>query len=288
VPNAVADIFRQAVSLNAQDGRRRGNVVELEGGCDVIVTGDIHGNRQALTKIISFFDRPSRRPRRLILQELIHGPADEATGHDRSIELLLRAVRLKVSRPAEVIFVLGNHDLAQITGIEIAKEGCQASCQAFAEGVRFVFGAEGDEILSAVGEFITSMPLAVRCPNGVLITHSLPSPRRMKAAGTEILHRPYREDQKDFLRGGPAYEWTWGRGQTDEQIDALAAELGVELFLLGHRHAQAGIEAVARRAVTLTSDNSHGCLVAFPSDQPLDAQTVLMSATPLAAIDPHE
>ncbi|MGA2265541.1 MAG: metallophosphoesterase [Phycisphaerae bacterium] len=287
MPNAVADIFRQAATLNTQDGRRRGNVVDLEGGCDVVVTGDVHGNRQALTKILSYFDRPSRRPRRLILQELIHGPADEASGHDRSIELLLRAVRLKVERPADVLFVLGNHDLAQITGVEIAKEGCLASCQAFADGARFVFGSEGDEILAAVGEFIVSMPLAVRCPNGVMITHSLPSPRRMKVAGTEILHRPYRL-QEDFLRGGAAYEWTWGRGQTDEQVDALAAELGVELFLLGHRHTPSGIEAVTRRAITLTSDSSHACLVAFPADQPLDAQTVLLSATPLAAINLHD
>jgi hypothetical protein len=286
VPNAAADIFRQAARLNLEDDRRHGNLLELEAGCDVIVTGDIHGNLRAFTSILSYFERPSSYPRRLVLQELIHGPLDQTTGQDRSIELLLRAVRLKVDRPADVIFVMGNHDLAQLTGSEVAKEGFH-SCRAFIDGVHFAFEEQGHEVLLAVREFLASLPLAVRCPNRVLIAHSLPSPRRPKAQGsetvTEILHRPYRPE--DFLRGGAVYQWTWGRAHTDEQIDALAAELGVELFLLGHRHTRAGIEAITRRAITLASDNDHGCLLEFRSDQPLDVQTAMMSATPLAAIE---
>lgn len=283
MPNAAADIFRQAAQLNLQDGRRHGNIVELEDGCDVIVTGDIHGNRQAFTRIISYFERPSRRPRRLVLQELIHGPLDASTGQDRSVELLLRAVRLKVDRPADVLFVMGNHDLAQITGCEIAKEGFH-SYRAFTDGVHFAFEEHGGEVLVAIREFLVSLPLAVKCPNGVLIAHSLPSPHCLKTSSSrmEILHRPYRPE--DFLRGGPAYEWTWGRTQTQEQIDALATELGVALFLLGHRHTRSGIEAVAQ-AVTLASDHDRGCLIEFRSDQALDAQTAVMSATPLAAIE---
>jgi hypothetical protein len=281
VPNVAADIFRQAAQANVEDPRRRGNVVELEAGCDVIVTGDVHGNRQTFARILAYFERPSARPRRLVLQELIHGPLDEATGQDRSVELLLRAARLKLARPTDVVFLLGNHDLAQITGIEVAKEGAE-SCKAFIEGVRFAFGADGEQVLTAVDDFIRSMPLAAKCPNGVWITHSLPSPMRTAAAGVEILTRPYRYE--DFLRGGAVYDWTWGRGQTDEQIDALAAALGAELFVLGHRHTQAGIEAVARRAVAIASDHNHGCLVEFASDLPLDADMAMMSATPLLSI----
>ena len=279
--HAVADIFRQAAQASQADPRRRGNVVDLEPGCDVIATGDIHGNRQAFTRILAYFERPSPRPRRLVLQELIHGPPDGETGQDRSIELLLRAARLKVARPSDVVLLMGNHDLAQITGAEIAKDG-PPSCRAFADGVCFAFGADGGEVLSGVDDFLRSLPLAARCPNGVWITHSLPAPSRGRAPDTDILHRPYTYD--DFLRGGPAYEWTWGRAHTDEQIDALAAALAAELFILGHRHTAAGIEAVAHRAVTIASDHSHGCLVEFASDQPLDAQSAILSATPLVAI----
>jgi hypothetical protein len=281
VPNVAADIFRQAAQANAEDSRRRGNVVELEAGCNVIATGDVHGNRENFARIVTYFERPSARPRRLVLQELIHGPLDEGTGQDRSVELLLRAARLKLARPSDVLFLLGNHDLAQITGMEVAKDGAE-SCKAFVEGVRFAFAEDSQQVLAAVDDFLRSMPLAVKCPNGVWITHSLPSPMRAAAAGTEILTRPYRYE--DFLRGGPVYDWTWGRGQTDEQVDALAAEVGAELFILGHRHTQAGIETVARRAVTIASDHNHGCLVEFASDLPLDADMAVMSATPLLSI----
>lgn len=280
--NVAADIFRQAAHANEQDPRRRGNVVELEGGCNVVVTGDVHGNRQTFARILTYFERPSARPRRLVLQELIHGPLDEETGQDRSVELLLRAARLKVARPSDVIFLMGNHDLAQITGMEVAKEGAE-SCKAFVEGVHFAFGADGEQVLQAVDDFLRSMPLAAKCPNGVWITHSLPSPMRTATAGTEILTRPYQYE--DFLRGGPVYEWTWGRGQTDEQVDALAAALGAELFVLGHRHTQSGIETVARRAVAIASDHNHGCLVEFASDLPLDADMAVMSATRLLSIE---
>ena len=282
MPSAAADIFRQAAELNSHDERRRGNVIELEAGCDVIVTGDMHGNRKALGKVISYFNRPSSLPRRLILQEIIHGPLDQASGHDRSVELLLRSARLKMDRPKEVIFLMGNHDLAQVSGAEIAKEG-RHSCRAFAEGVRFAFADEAEEVLAAICDFLRSLPLAVRCPNGVMITHSLPSPGRMKAAGLDILNRPYRNE--DFLGGGALYEWTWGRAHSDEQIDSLAAELGATMFILGHRHTRSGCEVIARRAVTLASDHAHGCLIQFVSDQPLDAQTAMMSATPLAGIE---
>ena len=281
--SSVADIFHQAAQHNLTDTRRQGNVINLEAGCEVIVAGDIHGNRTAMSKILSYFSRPAAMPRRLILQEIIHGPADEQTHQDRSVELLLRAARAKLFSPKEIIFLLGNHDIAQVTGGEITKDSCN-TCQAFAEGVKFAFGdVEGEEILQAINDFLMSMPLAVRCPNGVFISHSLPSPKQMAKAGTEILTRPF--TCEDLLRGGPVYEWTWGRGQSDKQLDALATELGVNFFILGHRPTPVGCEAIARRAVTVACDHEHGCIVRFVSDQPLDVQTVIDSATPLVAIE---
>ncbi|MFA6134313.1 MAG: metallophosphoesterase [Phycisphaerae bacterium] len=278
----VADIFRQAAELNNKDGRRQGNVVHIEPGADVVVSGDIHGNRSALGKVLGCLDKPSKLPRRIILQELIHGPLDAESGQDRSVELLLRSARAKVADPERVIFLMGNHDLAQISGNEIAKDGRNV-CEAFVAGVRFAFEDQAEEILPAISDFLLSMPLAARTPGGTFMAHSLPSPSRMELAGTEILSRPYAPT--DFGRGCPLYEWLWGRGQSDAQLDSLAAELGVNFFVLGHRHTAAGCEAIAARAVTLASDHEHGCLLHFTSDQALDAQTVVMSAIPLVALE---
>ncbi|HUU60246.1 MAG TPA: metallophosphoesterase, partial [Phycisphaerae bacterium] len=123
MPNVMAEIFRQAAAANRHDPHREGNVVVLEGGCEVLVTGDIHGNRTALAKVIAVAQLDGHPQRRLILQEIIHGPVDPRSGHDRSIDLLLRSARLKIAHPEQVFFILGNHDIAQVSGGEITKDG---------------------------------------------------------------------------------------------------------------------------------------------------------------------
>ncbi|MFW6065448.1 MAG: metallophosphoesterase [Planctomycetota bacterium] len=278
--SAAADIFHQAAEQSAEDPRREGNVIVVESGTEMVVTGDLHGNRRNLDKIIRFSNLGGNPNRRLLLQEVIHGPFD-AEGPDRSAELLLRAARLSCSHTGQVLFVLGNHDIAQLTGCEITKSG-RGVCEAFTAGVGYAFEDEADEVMRGIEAFLRSIPLALRCPNGVFITHSLPHPRRMEIAGTEILRRAIREE--DLIRGGPAYEWTWGRGQSEEQLDELADELGVEFFVLGHRHVESGWEMLTPRAVTIASDHSHGCVMRFDSDKAVNSESVPGLVTPIVAL----
>lgn len=277
----VAQQFHQAAELNRNDPRRKGNLVTLAEGTDVVVAGDLHGNRSALAKIFSAADLGAHPSRRLVLQEIVHGPPDPRCGKDRSIEPLLRAARAKVELPEQVLFLLGNHDVAQVSGSEITKEGHRV-CLEFLEGVRYAYGESAEEILDAICDFLRSLPLAIRCPGGTLLAHSLPSPNRAAMGGTEILARPYEE--ADFRRGGPVYEWTWGRSQTPEQLDELAQELNVSYFVLGHRHTAMGWEAIAPRAVTIASDHEHGVIVHFRADDALDAESVASHVLPINAL----
>jgi len=281
VASAAADIFRQAARANFEDARRRGSTVHIPSGRHLIVSGDLHGNRPALTKLITYADLAINAENVLLLQEIIHGPEDPRTGYDRSCELMLRSARLKLAHGDGVVILLGNHDLAQVTGNEITKEG-RGACKTFDEGVLHCFGDDGAEVLEAINEFCLSMPLAARTDGGVFLSHSLPSPDRMELAGVEILDRAYRDE--DLRRGTPVYEWTWGRDQTDEQTDALAETLGVEFFVLGHRHVESGFEIITRRAVTLASDHDHGKVIEFDSDVTLTAETVLECVRPIAAL----
>jgi hypothetical protein len=279
----VADIFLQAAVANSSDARRSGNVVALEAGCDLIVCGDIHGNRAGLTKIISRAGLAEDPNRRLIIQEVIHGQLDPVSQLDRSIELLMRVARLKISNPLQVLFVLGNHDVAQVTGNEITKEGLGV-CKTFSESLQAEFKESADEIAQAVNEFLLSMPLAVRCPNGVFVAHSLPAPARMALAGVEILDRigPYR--MEDLKRGGSVYEWTWGRGQTSEQLSQLADRLQADYFILGHRHAPEGFEVISPLGITISSDNQRGHVIRLTTDQPFDDAIMKQSLTPIIAM----
>ena len=281
MPNAAADIFRQAAELNLCDDRRRGNCIRLDGGLDVIVTGDIHGNRRNLARIIDYAALDQNQKRSLVLQELTHGPVDQATGHDRSVEMLLRAARLKLRHPRQVLFVMANHDLAQITGGEIIKDG-RSVCQAFAEGVRFTFDPAGHEVLQAVLEFLRSLPLAVICSNGVLISHSLPDPDKSDDATIGVLQRCCQE--ADLARSGAVYHWLWGRRQTPEQLKSLGQRLGVSFFILGHRRIDNGFEVFAERAAAVSSDGPRGCVLHFSTDAPLTAATASQCVKQIALL----
>lgn len=276
--SGAADIFRQAAALNLSDPRRAGNVIALESGGDVMVSGDLHGYRAGMVKVISAAALEARPLRRLVLQEVIHGPPEGPGGHDRSVDLLLRSARLKLAHPQQVLFVLGNHDIAQVTGNEITKDG-RGVCKAFLSGVRFAFGDSSDKVLQAINEFLLSMPLAVRCPNKVFVAHSLPSPSRMAVAGTDVLRRPY--EPADLRRGGGVYEWTWGRDQTADQLEALGRELDAEYFILGHRHSEQGYETISDRGLTLNTEHERGYVMVFQADEPLKADEISRYLKPL-------
>jgi len=279
--NPVADIFRQAAELNRRDPRREGNTVVVPAGWQLLVAGDIHGERMILNRIIAHAALAEHPQRILVLQELIHGPIDQATGQDRSVELLMRAARLKVARPQQVVLLLGNHDLAQATGKEITKAGRDA-CKDFAAGVSGAFEDDADEILDALSEFFLSQPMAARCANGTMVCHSLPAPNRTEAAGVEILSRESRPE--DLLRGGCVYEWTWGRRHSDSQVDALAARLGVEFFVIGHQPSDIGWELATPRALIVASDHINGCVLQFDTDHPLTTELAVASLYPISAM----
>jgi hypothetical protein len=282
MPSALADIFRDAARMTGQDPGRKGNVVSLGAGLEVIVAGDLHGHRANLAKIIAYADLGHHPHRRLVLQEIIHGPPDPRTGQDRSVDALLRACRLKVAHPQQVIFLLGNHDVAQVTGNEITKAG-RGVCASFTESLRLAAGADdAAELVAAVNEFLLSMPLAVRCRGGALICHTLPTPDRLALAGQDIPDGPYRPE--DLKRGGRVYEWTWGRQQTPEHIDHLAEHLKATFFVLAHKHIDSAYELISPKAIVLTAEHEHGAILVFPSDLPLAEASVVRNLKPIVAL----
>jgi len=278
---AAVDIFRHAADLNRRDDRRDGNVLVIGSPRRIVLAGDLHGNRWALGKIISYAALTAEAQCRLVLQEMLHGPPGDRTGHDRSIELLLRAARLKIEHPEQVLFVMGNHDIAQLTGSEISKYG-YGVCKAFVEGVKFAFGDDAGEVMDALEEFFLSQPLAVRCPNGVFISHSLPSPGKFDHACIEVLTRPI--TLADMHRGQPVYNWVWGRRHTESQLETLAAELGAEFFLMAHQHNEAGYDIISRHGAVVLSDRANGYIVEFRDDQKISGDSLGQYLKPLSAL----
>ncbi|MDP6637250.1 MAG: metallophosphoesterase [Phycisphaerae bacterium] len=278
---AAVDIFRQAAELNLSDERREGNVLVISEPGQIICSGDLHGYRAALSKIISHAKLASDDQRLLIFQEILHGPPDDQAGHDRSIELLMRAARLKIEHPGQVLFVMGNHDLAQVSGSEISKYG-HGVCKAFSRGVEFAFTDDSRDVMDALHEFFMSLPLAIRCPNGVLISHSTPSPLKFDDDCIEVLSRPITPG--DMQRNGPAYNWVWGRRQTEEYLESLAEKLNVNFFLMAHQHNEAGYEIISRHGAVVLSDHANGYIVEFHTDQKISGDSLRQYLKPLSSL----
>jgi hypothetical protein len=274
-----AEIFRQAAQIVRDDARRTGNCLRLGSPGRILVAGDIHGHGGNLDKILSCTVARDETPL-LILQEILHGPIDSA-GVDLSVEVLLRAVRAMLADPQRIVFLLGNHDLAQFTNCEITKAG-RGTNRAFCDGVRQCLGEEAPDAYAALMGFLRALPLAARFDNGVLVSHSLPSPDRMDLAGVDILDRP--SEESDLRRGGAAYEWTWGRDQTPPQLEALAERLGVSVFILGHRHIQSGRLLLPNRAIAINSDGPGGMILEFDSRQNLTYDDLPDCCKPIASL----
>jgi hypothetical protein len=282
---AAADIFRQAAELNRDDPRRKGNVIHAGRPERTIIAGDFHGSRANLNRVLNY--AAQEPPALLVLQEIIHGPDDPRTGHDRSAEVMLQAAQAKINNPENVIFLLGNHAVAQITGNEITKEG-RGSCKAFDEGLRHCFGDDAPDVYGALLGFCRSMALAVRFDNGLLASHTLPDPRRMDIADIGILDRPWR-GMDELRRGGAVYEWTWGRGQTAEQLNQLAEQLEVETFVLGHKHIETGFEELPARGLHLMTDDERGRILEFRADDDINPANICNYIKSIATLKgPHD
>lgn len=257
----VLDLLHETGTLNRDDPLRAGNVVTLPDHGQVVMTGDLHGYEANFRRLERFADLDRYPHRHVILHELIHMNncgALEAGQEDRSCELLLEALRWKVRFPEQVHFLLGNHDIAQVTGREISKAGA-ASIAAFNEWVRRCFRTAADVFLEALHELLLTFPLAARCPTGVWLSHSLPGPYAMEMFDVGIFERPY--DDVDLRPGGSVYEFLWGRGHTHQQLDDLAKLLGAELFVVGHQCQGGGYAREDDRMIILSSDHAEGCFL---------------------------
>lgn len=243
----------------------------------LVASGDLHDNPLHLMRLCRAAGLDGGEPRHLTLHELIHGER-LVNGADFSYRVLARVAALKAEFPERVHALVGNHEIAQMTGQLVAKDGVRCN-EAFDEGVRLVFGEEAGRVTAAINGFLRSMPLALRFEGTdgggrVLCAHSLPSPEMMDRFDDGVLDREVTDD--DYVsRRGAAHLMAWGRGQTPEQIEGLAQRWGVDVFILGHEKAPEGAVLNGDRAVVLNSDHERGAYVVVDALKPATARELV-------------
>lgn len=279
-PAVAADLFRRAADANLSDPQRSGACVDLPRAGHLLMSGDLHDhffNFMKLLKLAALHRAPDRH---LILHELIHGPST-VNGADLSVRLLARAAALKLQYPGRVHFLMANHDLAQLGGEGIAKNG-KSVTQAFDDGIDYIYGDSAPTVRDAVHAFIRSEPLAVRCANGILCSHSLPAPRLLPAFDAGVLGRV--PTDTDIKMGGAAFEMVWGRRHTQEVADKLGAAWGTRLFVVGHQPADMGFEEEGETMLILASNHEHGVALPIDLSRDYDRAALVKAIVPLAGV----
>ncbi len=257
-PAEICKTLIQATELLFSYEGRVGNTHHVPSVGNMLVSGDLHDNPFHLAKIIKVaeLENPANH---VVLQELIHS-SETYHSHDLSYQMLVRVAALVVAYPLQVHPILANHELSQVTGRGITKGGGEL-VEGFIRGIDHTFEKEADRVLSAIHSCVYAMPLVVRSESGLMCCHSLPNEALMEAFDMDVIDR---ELLPEDIRGGDgsAYMMVWGRQHTQEQVDALAAYWGVELFCLGHAWVPDGVEVAMDKVVLINSDHDNG--VALP------------------------
>jgi hypothetical protein len=267
-PDRMLTHLRQAVALVRATPGRRGHTVRLESCTEVLVAGDLHGHVahfQALLKIADLAAHPTRH---FVLQEVIHGKHRYPKGGDKSHQLVDLFAALKCQFPKQVHYVPGNHELAQWTERPVLKADENQNAR-FREGVAEAYGSTfGPQIYSAYLDLFQVLPVALRAPNGVLISHSLPATRSLALFDPARLERETYADE-DLHPGGSVHSLLWGRETSADAAANFLRKMGCDLLVSGHIACDAGFAVPNDRQVVVDCAESPAGFVLFPANRPL-------------------
>jgi len=276
-----ADIFAQAAELNRNDPLRKGSLLEFPNYGQLVMTGDLHGHRRNFEKLQRYCDLEHFGARHVILHEIIHEEVLSVSAKDQSHEVLLEAARWKTEFPDQVHFLMGNHDLAQLSGHEITKNGRVVTVD-FEQSVLSTFGRAGVRVMEGILGYVHSLPLAGRTQNRVFLSHSLPSPRDLPGFDATVIQRFPTE--LDLGETGSAHSLVWGRYQNAETLNALCEMLDVDVFICGHQPQEMGYDVLFDRMIILASDHNHGVFLPIDLSKPASTETLIRNIRPLAAL----
>ncbi len=278
-PGVVISTLEKVTELNLSSSLRNGAVVELPDKGQLLMTGDLHDHGLNFARILKRAELDQRH-NHLILHEVIHGPG-RINGRDLSLRTLVRAAALKLRFPRQVHFLQSNHELSQISGEGILK-GNISVVESFNEGVEFLYGEDADAVQVALGNYIRSLPLAVRCANGVFCSHSLPAPRKIDGFDKTVLDRVPTAEDLDV--GGSAYVMVWGRHHTQKIADELAGAWNVDVFVMGHQPAEMGYDVQGDTMLILASDHERGVVLPIDLSMRYTREGLIDEIVPLASV----
>ena len=281
MPRKIIKLLKKGMEANNVERFREGNLVRLPRYGELIITGDLHGHHRNFERIVSYCDLGNNPDRHVVLQEIIHGGPEDAEGGCLSYKLLFDTVRYKIEYPDRVHFIMGNHDTAFINNSRVMKNGKEMNAS-MRSALDREFAGASEKVKLAIKQFLFSQPLAVGCPNGIFISHSLPADRYLAKFDPGILNRQLKIN--DVVRPGSAYLLTWGRRHSQKLLDKMAEMLDADIFILGHQRQEQGYCLAGANLIIIASDHNHGCILPIELAKSYTVEELIDLITPLASI----
>lgn len=261
----VVTTYLQAAEANRDTPTRDGNVVSLaeDVADDVMITGDLHGQRLHFNKLCRIADLESKPRRHLVLQEVCHGgPVYPSSSGCMSHLLLEDVARLKVEYRGRFHFLLSNHELAEVNDFPIAKGGQMLNLQ-FRAGLKKMYGDAMGRVRNALVEFLATCPLSVRLASGVFVSHGVPEGVDQDGFDTDVFRRRLMKD--DLSTGGAAFRLVWGRDFRHENAEAFAQLVGANVLIHGHEPCADGFATPNDRQIILDCAGLNACYLIVPA-----------------------
>ncbi|MCI0341737.1 MAG: metallophosphoesterase [Planctomycetales bacterium] len=257
-------LMKKAARLTLDDPTRRGQTYFLPGEGDVIFTGDLHGHKDNLARIIEIAALHRYPERHIILHEATHNIQFGLIDRDISFRTIERCAEFKCEYPDRVHIVMGNHELSEYLGKKIVKDGHMLN-QMFAEGLKSQYGESARDVKEAYNIFFKVQALAVRAPNGIFMSHSIPTGAALKDWDPSIL-----AVEGPIVDAAPIPQiekLVWGRDYSQETADKFAAIVGADLLLCGHEACKKGFKVPNNRQIILDSKDAEGVFLHIRLDR---------------------
>jgi hypothetical protein len=255
---------------------RSGSVIALDQADEVMVVGDLHGNLEAFRKSLAVAALDKNPGRHLVLQELVHEISKNDDGRpDRSHRLVDLVSALKCQYPDRVHLILGNHELSELTGRIIGKDG-QALNLRFRQGMELTYGSRTQEIYQSYLDLFAALPLAVRTPNRVFVCHTIPDGIHLDSLDLELL-KTSNWPSEAMKRGGTIYALTWGRDTSPETADRFATMVDADWFITGHQPCDDGFRQANHRQIIIDGTNPYPAYCLYPAREPVTIEFLLGS-----------
>ncbi len=266
-PDRILRTHRQALLAFRDTPGRCGRLIDLAGATEVLVGGDLHGNLANFQCLIRRANLGAHPGRHLVVQELVHGPQRYPNGGDKSHQMLDVLAALKCQYPRQVHMLLGNHELAEWTGQLVGKAD-EILNHRFRDGVGHAYGPRAAEVYAAYQALFAAVPLALRTPNRVFLSHSLPKAKNLEKFDPALLEQDA-VSPEELKPGGTVHSLVWGRDTSPATVQIFLEKVDADLLITGHIPCDEGYAVPNERQLILDSLKAPACCCLFPADRPL-------------------